>query len=818
VSPERVRGYAEFLVNRRGWVVLVSALVAVVGLLLAKTLPVRTDATALLPPQVRSVLDLRAIEKRVRAAGTLMILLQAPTPAQREAAAKALEPHLDKLPKHRISEIIAGDGEARSYFWDNRFLFVSLSDLQAARDAVADRIQRAKLAANPAYVSFEDDGDAAGPNPVEQDLRRRLADAESRANANPLFISKDGKTQLWIVRTPSGAVEVSGGTELVKYLDAVGEIVEKQHGVEIGLTGDILTGVTEQRAILGGMMKATIITVLLVGFGLWLYFRSGLAALALLAALSVGVLATFGVTVFTVGHLNSVSAFLAAIVVGVGIDFGIILLARFLEEKRRGLEGAAAMAAALSGSIHGTVAAAVATGVAYASLIVTDFRGFREFGVIGGIGMALCWLASVTTLPALIAMLEHAGKLPMRKRDPAIGRLLGALLPRRRMPTVAALAMLATVVCGGIAWRYLEGNPFEYDWRNLRSTGADAAETRRLMDIIDKQFGRDVSGAFVIAAETRADGNAIAKTLRAVDAGLPPEQRQFGAVTVYDDLIPKDQEAKLQVLAEIRTLLDDDALAALTPEERADVARLRPPDSLRVIGDADVPQRLTSLFQEKGGERGRLVFVNYGGGVDDWDGHALAGFSDSLRNMDFPDGALLGGTAFVFTDIMRAVEHDGVRATLVAMIGVTLFVFLVVGWSRHAAATLLATLVGLFGMIAGCWAFGVKVNFLDFVALPLVLGIGVDYAANVALRDREEGDDDSETLRSLTGTGGAVVLCSYTTIIGYGSLILSDNAGIRSFGLAATLGEIACLVAALTVVPVVLHYWRRRPVLQAARS
>ena len=147
-----------------------------------------------------------------------------------------------------------------------------------------------------------------------------------------------------------------------------------------------------------------------------------------------------------------------------------------------------------------------------------------------------------------------------------------------------------------------------------------------------------------------------------------------------------------------------------------------------------------------------------------------------------------------------------------------LFVLLVVGWSRHAAATLLATLVGLFGMIAGCWAFGVKVNFLDFVALPLVLGIGVDYAANVALRDREEGDDDSETLRSLTGTGGAVVLCSYTTIIGYGSLILSDNAGIRSFGMAATLGEVACLVSALTVVPVVLHYWRRRPVLQAARS
>jgi hypothetical protein len=246
--------------------------------------------------------------------------------------------------------------------------------------------------------------------------------------------------------------------------------------------------------------------------------------------------------------------------------------------------------------------------------------------------------------------------------------------------------------------------------------------------------------------------------------------------------------------------------------------RFRPPEDVRTIGDADVPPRLGSLFTEKNGERGRLVFVYYGGGVDDWEGHALAGFADALRGMDLPGGALLGGTAFVFTDIQRAVERDGVRATLVALIGVALFTLLVVGRSRHAAATLLATLSGTLGMIAGAWAFGLKVNFLDFVALPLVLGIGVDYAANVALRDREEHDDSGETIRSLTATGGAVILCSYTTIIGYGSLMLSDNAGIRSFGLAATLGEVACLVAALTIVPAVLHYWRRRPVLAEAKS
>ena len=71
-------------------------------------------------------------------------------------------------------------------------------------------------------------------------------------------------------------------------------------------------------------------------------------------------------------------------------------------------------------------------------------------------------------------------------------------------------------------------------------------------------------------------------------------------------------------------------------------------------------------------------------------------------------------------------------------------------------------------------------NFLDFVALPITLGLGIDYAINVAHRhDREEIPDPIATLRT---SGSAVFVCSLTTIIGYGSLLVSDNLAIRGFG------------------------------------
>ncbi len=110
-----------------------------------------------------------------------------------------------------------------------------------------------------------------------------------------------------------------------------------------------------------------------------------------------------------------------------------------------------------------------------------------------------------------------------------------------------------------------------------------------------------------------------------------------------------------------------------------------------------------------------------------------------------------------------------------------------------------ALAVGVSGEALFLYFADVKLNFMNFAALPITFGIGVDYAVNVVQRYRADGSRDIlDTLRS---TGGAVVLCSLTTMLGYLALLGSHNRAIRSLGTIAVMGEVSCLLAAVTVLP-----------------
>ena len=62
---------------------------------------------------------------------------------------------------------------------------------------------------------------------------------------------------------------------------------------------------------------------------------------------------------------------------------------------------------------------------------------------------------------------------------------------------------------------------------------------------------------------------------------------------------------------------------------------------------------------------------------------------------------------------------------------------------------------------------------------------------------------------ALRMTGSTVLVCSLTTMIGYASLLGSDNLAIRGFGIASLIGEITCVIAALTLVPAIIALGRR---------
>jgi predicted RND superfamily exporter protein len=153
----------------------------------------------------------------------------------------------------------------------------------------------------------------------------------------------------------------------------------------------------------------------------------------------------------------------------------------------------------------------------------------------------------------------------------------------------------------------------------------------------------------------------------------------------------------------------------------------------------------------------------------------------------------------VLADILAINRADVQLVTCIAAIVVVVMVLGVVGRNRKSAAVVAATALGSLAMVAVCALLGLRINFLDFVALPIALGLGVDYAINIGDRVAEDG-----ARRALRTTGGSVLVCSLTTIIGYASILFSANRAIRDFGLASLVGEITCVASAILVVPALL--------------
>jgi len=783
------------------------ALVLAALYLAAFHLPLRADFSNLLPQDAPAVRDLRRLEARVKASDTVLVLVKAPTSDERAATADVVAASIRELPASLVELVITNHDDLRRYLETNGYLLASLEQLQRARDALAARMDEAKLEANPLFIRLDDEEPHArtSDHGSLDELVAQQRDARAKL-ARLSNVSADGTIGLVEVRTAFRSTDAGSGAALLGHLAAIRAGVHAAHsGVEIGFTGSVVTAVAEHRAIAGGVLHSCLLTGVLVILVLAFYFRSAVLLTLVLATLVGATVMAFGLAALTVGHLNAATAFLGAIIAGNGINFGILLVARYVEERRaHSVEDA--LAHAISATLRPTAIAALGAAIAYGSLAATSFKGFADFAVIGSAGMVLVWMVTYALLPPLLLRFGR-GALP-RGNDPWVGRALARCLGPRRPRVVGAVMAVASVAAAIVVARYVADDPFEYNLKRLRSEGADALEARRWMALSNRTFGSGVAGRTVIAADRPDQVPMIVDALRSLDAKLPPDRRRIGDVWSLSAFLPADQPRKLAYLGELRALVDQ-VVDEVPDDERSKLRELRPPDGLQPITMATLPASLRDRFTERDGRVGNLIEIRPAPGLDEWNGRSLINFARAVREVRLRDGERVttSGTSVIFADIVSSIERDGPVVTLIAAASLVVMVLGLAGGRRRALAVLASTGAGALFMVAGCALLELRVNFLDFIALPITLGIGVDYAINIAHRF---GTPDADTRHILETSGGAVLVCSLTTIIGYGSLLVSDNLAIRGFGTASLVGEVACVVTALVLVPAMLRDPRSR--------
>jgi hypothetical protein len=801
----RISRYHAF-VTRHPVRILIGAMVIFAGAgLLASRLRLKTALEELLPSNDPGVVTLARTQRRMGDLSLLLIGVHSPDYAANLRYAEALTQKLRALPPDVLRLATYEVRDLREFFQKNKWLFVSEDDLESIRDRLRDEITKRK---NPLFVPLED------PEPIDK-MQGRIEhhNGLDERFPNGIFTSNGGE-YVWIAALPPGGLFVEhAGEPLFKAAhDLIDQDPPSRYSPQMRaeVSGPIATGIANRKAIENDLLAVTTTCLVIVVLSIGFYFRR-LRAIPLTGIpASIGAMMAFGVADLAFGNLNSSTAFLGSIIIGNGINYAIVFMSRYEEHRARGTDPSEAMLSALGGVWRGTLVASIAASAAYASLMVTSFRGFSQFGVMGAVGSLSCWLATFTVLPALLVLLDGRNRGRTHHHRPPIE--LGPLarwIGKHSGALTAFFTVLA--IASAVGLRHFLKDPFEYNFIKLSLKTKTTVEAQEFNQSLDHLFGRWPSPTIVLA-DRLDEVEPIRDTIRKQDRDFPGPDVIGQVVTIYDMLpgTPESQRRKLGLIGEIRKLTHDPALSVLNAKDRADLAKIDPPSGLRELTPLDLPPLARRPFTETDGTIGRVVLVyppEHGMSV--WDGRSLLKIASVLQYLHLPNGKVIetSGSAVVFGAMIRSILHDGPLATAASLIAVLIIVAFTIRPAAAAAMALTTLLLGVELMVGAAGWAKVHVTFLNFIALPITFGIGAEYALNIITRYREERD----VLRAIVSTGAAVALCSWTTIVGYGSLLAARNRALQGFGLMAILGEISCLSAAVVALPAVLVWRRARP-------
>jgi hopanoid biosynthesis associated RND transporter like protein HpnN len=642
--------------------------------------------------------------------------------------------------------------------------------------------------------------------------------------------------------------------------------------LEFGLTGLPVLETDEMAAAGADTRLASWLAVAGVTLLFVFVYRGVWYPLLTVATLLLGTAWAMGWLTATVGHLNILSATFAVMLIGMG-DYGVLWVMRYEQARRRGMAVPDALEHTTVHVAIGNLTAATTLALAFFAAMLADFRAVAELGWVAGCGVLLCALACFTILPATLVLFDrrklggvHA---PFEPRDvlpfraPAEVLLPPSCLRDAWLPGLwrwsgwivggAAVLAVGLGLCA-LRLRY-DHNLLNLQPRGLESVKwemtlieytagaswhalsiADTPEEARALKARYEEHGDVVSRVVEVASLIPADLPAklpLVEEIAGRLGGLPRRGAPIPHARPGRDRLLESMErlaerlgspaAASRLLAELRgevALLHQqlhgiadfrlseerlqDFEERLAGDLAEDLHRLREVATPRAITTDDLPPALRERYVGKSGKWLLRVFALQRPGECLWDFDPLERFTREIRAVD-PEAT---GKPFGTIEGLRSMKNGLQRAGVYAFAVIALV--LLVDF-RRPGRTLLALLplamavlfsLGVLGL------FGVPLNPANMIAFPLILGVGVDNGVHVLHDHMLRRAEGRLTISHAIGRG--VLVKALTTMIGFGTLMLSTERGLVGLGLILTLGVGCSMVTALVFLPALLHLHGRR--------
>jgi uncharacterized protein len=805
------RHYVSVLLGRSRLVILVGVLLALVaGVRTVLTYSnLKSDLEELLPATAPSVLALDRARQRLPGLRHLGVVVDAGKAENVRPAMRFLsdlEQRVAAYPKNTVALVRGGIRAEREFLETYALQLGDPADIRTLREGVEAR-RRWEISRAMGGDLLDADEDPPPAIPLQALIDKYAARQGPVPHfLDDRFVSDDRLTAVLVIQTASEAAGFTADSALLDRIhadtQALGFPEAYAPGMRMGFAGDVASRVEETRGLVTDLGVSSAVVVALVLAVIYWFYRSWAAWPVLLVPVVFGALYTFGIVALPpldIRYLNSNTAFLASIIVGNGINSGVILLARMQEQLRAGDSVLDAIETAVAETWKPTLAAALAAGAAYASLILTDTRGFKQFGWIGGLGMPICWVATYVLAPPL--MRHWGGALGRHARQagvPGMAERVAAAVVSKPRWVLAGSGLLFVLSLVGMAQR--RSDWLETDFSRLRRADSFVSGERYWGKRMDATLQRYLTPT-VVLTDSAEQADAVARAAReAAQSGRAAGL--IASVRSASDVLPATRQEALVEARKLAAALSPSMRAALPPDQRSLVERFLSDKGLSPVTPADVPPALAAGLMDRDGRFDRNVLIFPKLSSDTWKMATLAEFSHDIRQLveaTSPNAAVTGHL-LVSNDIIDAMRRDGPRATAIAL-GVTLLVVLLAFRSWELSMLAMGSLaMGVTLMLGiGAW-LGEHLNFTNFIALPITFGIAADYSINVLKRSQSSGNPRD----AVAHTGGAVALCSMTTVIGFGSLLVAQNGALFSFGELAVTGELTCLSTAVLAIPAYL--------------
>jgi hypothetical protein len=747
------------------------ALVTVVFVVMATGLKVDPNMLRLLPPDHPSTQAMVELQQTEGGVEMLTIAVDGVSTEKVEAFMHVLEKRLEALDTvdYALYDI---DPELA---WRIGMMQINPTDLAKIRDRLQGALNFGPAMLNPFIGAQWMD---LGP-----------LTAQLKAGGQTAALQGSEGTARIVVRPVESAQQVEFAKKfMAQVYSLLDELEPEAHGVTVQWVGGAYRHTVEDVESIASDLRWTAFVSLALVFGLIGFaFRDVRAVLMIFGPLFISNIWTFGYAAISVGTLNTFTSFFPAILVGLGVDFSIHLYSRYQEFRDEGFDVESAIIEAWDRTGPPCFAAAVTSAVGFCALWLADFVAFQQLGTLLAGGVIFCLVGVLTVLPLFILWREGVGAPTVRTRKGAqTDSFLG--LRSRPYPTykLAPTLLILVGIMSVAAASTLRKIEFEYDLSELRPRGLAYDDlTER-----EQQLAEDSYPPSVITYPTRAELVEDHQRLsEAIDAGLIPE---FQRVLSIHSVLPSDQDDRLAVIRELGALARHENLQYLPPPVRENLSRLGE-GKITPLTAEELPRGLRHVLGASGDDEWLMVFPT--GNM--WDLRETTKVYDAVERW-VPERPA-AGQYLALSVLYKLVRDDAPRIISAALCMVFFVTWFHMKSVRRALGATAALIAGLCWAGAGLALFRVKLSMINFVGIPILMGIGIDVVIHLLHRMSEEGP--GRIFRALGTTGMAAALSAATTILSFASLSAAGNQGIRSLGLLIVLGLSLVTLAAFTAVP-----------------